>query len=266
MGRPKRKSIKNKSKYAIEEWTGSGEGERILIYGDSGMGKTTLASTAPDPAYIGLDQGGSKIRNPITGKPLNRVTGVETFNDVRGALQHLTSEEHQSVVIDTVTFLQDLAKPYMFNNIAGPRGKKVKNIVAYGYNKGYQHLYDTMKLILQDCDRLIRAGKNVILIAQQKAQKTANPAGEDYLRDGPRLYDGNPSTADLFCEWADHVLRIAYLNVAVEDKKAAGTTERAVFVQPEVYFRAKSRTIHEDIVSFEGADDTSIWDLIFGGE
>ena len=262
--RPVRK--KSDSKFSVASWNDSGEGEKILLYAESGMGKTTLASTAPDPVFIGLDDGGRKIRNPITKKRLDRVKNITTFDDVRGALQYLITSKKKTIVIDTVTLLQDLAKPYMFKTISGPHNKVVKNIVAYGYNKGYQHLYDTLKLILQDCDTLVRAGKNIILIAQLKSYKAANPSGDDYLKEGPRLYNGSPSSADLFCEWVDHVLRIAYLNVTVEERKITGTTERAIFTQPEVYFRAKSRTLSKSVVSFEDPSDTSIWDMIFGGE
>lgn len=253
-------------KFNVSNWDAANEGEKILEYGDTGMGKTTLAALSPNPAFLGLDEGGGKLKHPITGKMLRRVPGIETYQDVRDALQQSdVFKDNATIVIDTVTILQDWAVPHMLANIPKEKGDKAKNIVAYGYNKGYQHLYDLMKFILQDCDRLIHQGKNVILVAQATPNRVSNPGGEDYLRDGPRLYAGKPSIEALYCEWADHILRIDYQNIWAEDKKAKGDTTRVIYTQPEVYFRAKSRTLtpEQAVVSFETPQDDSIWKFIF---
>ena len=214
--------------------------------------------------FIGLDNGGRKLKHPVTGERLMVVPGIKTFLDVRSALQSPDLfKDYETVVIDTATILQGWAVPHMLATIPTEKGATVKSIVGYGYNKGYQHLYDTMKLILIDCEKLISAGKNVILVAQSRANKIVNPSGEDFLREGPRLYAGTPSIEALYCEWADHILRIDYLNAFAKDKKISGSTDRAVFVQPELHFRAKSRTVTESIVSFSEPSDDSIWQYIF---
>ncbi len=262
---PVRKTVK---KFTVGNWDAADEGEKIIIYADTGMGKTTLSALSPNPVYLGLDEGGRKMKHPVTGDPLRVVEDIETYQDVRDALQQSTTfDNFNTVVIDTVTILQDWAVPHMLANIPTEKGAKVKNIVGYGYNKGYQHLYDLMKFILQDCDRLIHKGKNVILVAQAAPNRVSNPGGEDYLRDGPRLYAGKPSVEALYCEWADHILRIDYQNLWSEDKKAKGDTTRVIYTKPEVYFRAKSRTIDEQVISFENKTDDSIWKFMFeGGE
>lgn len=251
----------------MKPWDSSNEGERILLYSETGMGKTTLSAMAPRPAFIGIDEGGRKIRHPVTGELLNFIPNVETYEDVRAVLQQANSfKDVDTVVIDTVTILEDWAYPYLFNNIPKENGTKVSNIVMYGYNKGYQHLYDAMKLILADCDRLIHQGKNIILIAQSVPNRVSNPGGDDYLRDGPRLYAGKPSIEALYCEWADHILRIGYQDTLVEDKKIRGNTTHVIFTKQELYFRAKSRTIEEPIIAFKDKTDDSIWKFIFGDE
>lgn len=264
---PVRKTAKN---FKVGAWDAANEGEKILIYADTGMGKTTLAALSPNPVFLGLDEGGRRIKHPVTGEPLRRVENIETYQDVRDVLQQVTLfNDSETAVIDTVTILQDLAVPHMLANIPKEKGDKARNIVAYGYNKGYQHLYDLMKFILQDCDRLVHQGKNVILIAQAAPNRVSNPGGEDYLRDGPRLYAGKPSVEALYCEWPDFVLRIDYQNIWAEDKKAKGDTTRVIYTQPEVYFRAKSKNLtpKQAVVSFETPQDDSIWKFIFeGGE
>ena len=174
--------------------------------------------------------------------------------------------DYETVVIDTVTIMQDLAETHVVETIPTEGGAKVKNLMGYGYNKGYKHLYNVMKLILQDCNILINSGKNVILIAQGVSHNVPNPGGQDFLRLGPRLHvDKTWSVEALYCEWADHILLVGYHdNVVGKDKKIVGSTTRAVFVQPEPHFRAKSRTIHEPVVSYQDDEDNSIWTFVFG--
>ncbi len=253
-------------KFTVKSWGNSNAGEKIIIYGDTGLGKTTLATTAPKPVFLGLDKGEGKLVNPITGEPPMFVPDVETFADVRSALQQIDLyDDFKTIVIDNATILQDWAEPYVVATIPTDKGAYVKNLLGYGYNKGYKHLYNVMKGPLQDCDELVRRGKNVIMIAQSLPHRVSNPGGEDFLRDGPRLHiDKTWSIEALYCEWADHILRIDYFNSFVsKDKKISGDTTRAIYIQPEVHFRAKSRTINEPVLTFEEPADDTAWQFIF---
>jgi len=261
-----RKIITPKKKFTVEPWIATGEGKKILIYADFGMGKTTLASMLPNPVFIGVDDGGRMIKHPVTGADLMRIPQIETFDDVRVVLQTPSVfDGFNTIVIDTVTDLEKLALPYMFKTVPGPKGSVCQDIEGYGYNKGYRHLWDTMRLILQDSEPLVKIGKNVVFIAQNKNIKVANPAGDDYLRDGPSLYSGTPSIVDCCCEWMDYIFKIGYSYVAVEKKKAAGSTERVIYTQPEVYFIAKSRTSLDAEIPFTEPSDDTIWKELFGG-
>ena len=256
-----------KKQFIIETWDGRKTGEKIILYGESGMGKSTLASLAPNPVFIGLDDGGRKLRHPVTGELLRHIPGVEDFDDVRTALNACLTLDCETVVVDTITLLEYLAEQWTLVHVSASHGGtqvKAVNMESYGYNKGYKHLYDVMRLPLLDCDKLVVAGKNVILIAQGTNNKIANPAGLDYLCDGPRLYNGKPSVLSLYCEWADHILRLAYqLVTADKGKKATGDTTRVVYTKPEVYFMAKSRTVDVNPVSFNTKSDDSIWKFAF---
>jgi hypothetical protein len=253
--------------FTVSNWTGQNQGTKIIAYGRSGIGKTTLAALAPNPVWIGLDDGGRKIRNGKTGKPLQAVEGVETFEDVRAVLQSDVLNGFGSIVIDTITELQEIALPATFKRVSVSKGMTAQNIEDYGFHKGYRHWYDTMRLILGDLDKHIRAGRNIILLAQSATIKWANPSGEDYLIEAPDLYhDKNTSILDTYVAWADHVLRIGYSNVVVDKGKVGSTNERAVYLQPEAYFMAKVRGLSAeyDVVKFENSADDSAWQLIFG--
>lgn len=243
-------------------------GKKILPYGESGIGKSTLASLLPNPVFVDLDNGCAELVNPKTGEPLTDriIPGVQTYSDVRSVLQSNVYNDYASLVLDNATVLETLGVQNVIDTVSSGTSGKARNIESYGYGKGYRHLYDAMNLILQDIDIVLRKGINVCLLAQSSAKTVANPDGEDYLREGPRLYNGkNNSVEDLYCEWADHLLRIGYQAVNVEHNKATTTGTRAVFCKGRAHFRAKSRTLDPsiEVVAFDGPSDDSIWQFIF---
>ena len=250
-------------KFTVGAWSSGGRGEKVVLYAESGMGKTTLAASAPAPIFVGIDDGGAKIKDPVTGQDLNRVEGITDFQDVRDVLsQPGLFSAGKTVVIDTVTALQDLSIPYILRVIpVSQKSGPACNLESYGYGKGFRHVYDTMLGILSLADNLTAQGLNVVMIAQNEVMRVANAESEDFLKEGPRLqHTSQGDVASLFREWADHCLRIGYQGTVVKDKKAiAGCTTRAVFTQPELWFYAKSRTIHQPVISFETPADDSLW-------
>jgi hypothetical protein len=276
--------------FTIANWDGEGEGQKIIPYGPSGIGKTTLCSMAPAPIWIGLDDGGRMVRNPITGEPIKRVPGIETFQDVRDALhQNGLFAEAKTIVVDTGTILELLAIQHVIDTVPHEKqGVKIEHLDDYGYGKGFNHLFDVMRLVFQDLDGQVRQGKNVILLCQQCPVVIANAAGGNYLQDGPKLYSPGPDSKQSFtvrgfaCEWADHVFKIGYLQQQVVGArtetdnrgkvkehagKVIGTTQRAIFTMPSdpSYF-AKTRTLTDPVISFETSADDSLWRILFPQE
>lgn len=256
--------------FTIEKWDGSKSGEKIIIYGDYGMGKTTLASMAPNPVFIGLDDGGRKLHHPQTNELLAHIPGVDTFKDVRDALDACLDLDCQTVVIDTITELEMLAEPYTFKTVPLPKNAARQNLEAYGYGKGRNHMYDTMRLPLLNCDKLIATGKNIIAIAQLNCNKRTNDVGEAYLKEGPQLYHSEKGTSilNLWCRWSDHIFRVATQNIVVLEgkKKAFGDVTRVINTVGGLSYEAKSRTLDDPVISFSTKDDDSLWQLLFGGE
>ncbi len=244
-------------------------GEKIVIYADSGMGKTTLSSLSPKPIFIAIDDGARKILHPITGERLVHVPGIEDFLDLRDALHSDIYDDYETVVIDTMTWVQPLAEAHILATIRKDKGEVATNMEAYGYGKGYKHLIDHIRMILSDCDAHIRAGRNVILVCQKHAQRIVNSSSEDYLQDGPDLFHSNQHSArEEVIGWSDHLFKIGYNDLKVNKKKAAGGAERVIYTKGRAHFVAKSRTLQQmyddvDLVSFESPKDGSIWQFMF---
>lgn len=263
--------------FAIKAWSNANEGEKIVMYGPSGAGKTTLASTAPNPIFIGFDDGGRKITHPVTGTELNVIDGITGFQDIRDALNQTNLwADGATCVFDTITKMEPIAEPYIFAHYQ-QNGQHVDSMRKYGWD-GPAHRLDTLRLLLTDLDRLVRRGVNVILLAQQSQIRVANAEGADYLQDGPKLDHNNQySSRNEVCEWSDHVFRIGYQNFSVvkdnpnakAGKVKEGDATRAVFTGGAQHFIAKSRPIDgyriPAVIGFAGQEDTSLWQFVFEG-
>lgn len=267
---PKREKPTAPSKvFRIGQFGDTVSGEKVLIYAESGMGKTTLASLAPDPVFIAIDDGSRKIKNHNTGEDLIYVPDVANYVDVRGALQQSgLFDNHKSVIVDTGTELQPWAVQFILDTYKLGGGGTAHNLRSYGWGEGYAHLVDVMRFVLQDLDRLVAKGKHVVILCQNSAINKANPGGEDFIKDGPDLYhDKRFSVRDSYIAWADHVVKIDYGDTTVDKKKVYGTTMREVFVKPEPHFVAKSRTLPHDIerITFDDPADDSFWGYLLEG-
>ncbi len=266
--------------FKVEPWTGAGEGEKIVGYGTTGLGKTTLFAMMPNPIFVGLDDGGRKIVNPKTQEPINHIPGIETLEDTRAVLQQLSLwSKGSSCIIDTFTMLEQIIERYVLETVPLPKGGRAQNIKAYGWNDGSSHILDTVRLVLQDLDVLVRRGVNVGLICQEQAVKIANSEGIDYLRTGPRLHhDNRYSVMFQVCEWADHVIRLNYLNTMIRAEKdrpvgkvASSDATRAIYISGAQDFLAKNKirgNVSEDgepiqCIAFADPADDSLWEFMF---
>jgi hypothetical protein len=262
--------------FSVKTWTDAHEGVKSLMYAGSGMGKTTQGTMAPNPIFIGIDDGARKIKNPKTGLPVQAVEGIETFLDLRDAL-HQTNlfPEGSTIVLDTITRAENLGQQDTFARVKDDKGATVSSIEAYGYGKGYVHLLDTMRLLISDLEPHVRRGVHVLLLAQQGNIRVANPEGTDYIKEAPKLaHTNNASVVGEFVEWCDNVFRIGYSNLVVtkaNDKatkgKVSGSAERAVFTTGELHFIAKNRSngTLPPVIGFTEPADDSLWQFVFGG-
>lgn len=256
--------------FSIKPWTGEGEGEKTVLYGPSGIGKSSLALLAETPLFVGVDDGARKLRLP-NGDPVDAVQGIESYQDFRDALHSASLwDNHQTLVLDTLTRADsEWIQPHVIQTVKTDKGASVKSIEGYGWGKGWFHVLDAMRLLLMDIEGLARAGKDVILVCQEAAVKIANAEGADYIQDGPRLpHNGQCSCRQEVCEWADHVLRVGFMDTkikaGVDDKVGkigSRDTKRVVYVDAARHFFAKSRTLNVEggMVAFDDPTDDSLW-------
>jgi len=241
-------------------------GHRVLIYGTGGIGKTTLACTAPsDVVYIDGEESleilkdqfeAQGIKSPLT------IPSITGFKTLRFALASQGWNSVRTICLEA-GILEKWATAYTIENVTGKGGQKMRNIEEYGYGAGFRHVYDAFLLLLNDFDRHARAGRNVILIAHECVKKVPNPSGNDWIRYEPRLQDSDKASIRMAVkEWSDHTLFYSYDVTTKEDdeRKAIGRGSRAIYTSELPHFMAKSRTTSETI--FVESPNSDVWSKI----
>ena len=246
--------------FAVTKGRSTGGPQRILIYGTGGIGKSSLATTAPNPIFLDLEMGTRNLA-------VDRIH-LSLFADLRACLQSTALDNYASVVLDSITTVEEMAVAHTLATVLTERGELVSSVEGYGFGKGYQHVYETVLLLMQDLDRHVRAGRNVILLAHDCVNDVPNPAGENFIRFEPRLQSpksGKSSIRHRIIEWADHVLFVGYDVAATKAGKGIGGGTRTIYPAERPAHIAKSRSLPDEPIIYASPDDGAVWPLIFGG-
>lgn len=237
---------------------------RVGIYGPGGIGKTSAACRAPGPVAIFDFDGSLPVLKPtLNGLDVRPVDGVETWSDLRDALHDKALWNGiRTIVIDSLTRAEQLAIAHTLANVKNDKNQSVTSVEAYGFGKGYRHVFETFLPLLADLDRHVRDGRNVVLILHECTATVPNPDGEDYLRWEPRLQAQNNGNIRLACkEWLDHLLCIRF-DVAVNaDGKASGNGSRTIYPVETPVNMAKSRSLRDPIEYRDGSAE--LWNQLF---
>lgn len=239
--------------------------ELVVLYGPGGIGKSTLAGLAPNPCFIETEPGAHKIDLPKV-IPYEQIVEdgnlAKGWTNIREVLRSDCWEDVGTIVIDTITRAEDLAKAWTLENVPSENGRPVTSIEGYGYGKGYTHLYETFMRLLPDLRAHTRAGRNVILISHECLTEIKNPFGENYDRYEPRLqHTKNTSIRYQLKEECDQMFFIAY-DIAVKDGKARGNSTRTIYTAESPYCMAKNRDVPGPMY-FDTPTDARIWQAIF---
>lgn len=241
----------------------SNQAQRVCIYGTGGVGKTSLAALAPNPLIIDLEDGGWRLDVPRIGR-----AEVPSLDDLREAMLGEHTKQFATIVVDSLTIVEQLCAKHVIATIKGPKGSTVDSLEDYGYGKGYAHLVEVFRQFLADATAIREAGRNVILVAHDATTNIPNPAGEDYLAYQPRLYTNKDQTVSLrkeLKEWCDHLLFINYDMTVDKTGVARGNGSRTIYPVEQPHAMAKSRSLRDAVIYRDEADG-QVWDLIFGGE
>lgn len=207
----------------------------IVIYGPGGVGKSTFASQAPNPIFLGPEQGTNNL-------DVARFPKIESWADTRAAVRELINDEHdfKTLIVDSL----DWVEPLLYEEICRRYGTKTMELAAGGYGKAYKEATVEWSDFIKDLDRLRERGVNVILIAHCKITEFHDPQIQVPVdRYGLKLRDTESAK---FEEWCDAMLFATFQTVSKKadhgDYMQAFTTgNRVLHVERSATHDAKNR-------------------------
>ena len=205
--------------------------DRIVLFGPDGIGKSTTASEAPKPIFLGSEDGTARL-------DVSRFPEPSSWEDILGAVDVLLNESHdyETFVLDTI----DWAEPLCWDYVCQRDGKA--NIEDYGYHKGYITAVDQWRVFLHKLDTLRKTrNMRIILLGHSVIKLFKNPQGDDYDRYEMKL---EKKAAAIVREWADCVL---FANYETFTREAGGRTKgidngaRVLYTERRAAYDAKNR-------------------------
>lgn len=213
---------------------------KILIYGDSGVGKTVFGSTAPEPLYLSAEAG----LLSIASKDIDTVT-ISTWTDLNEAFEWLKSGKHpyKTVVVDSLTELQKKNQDHLL----AASGKKDMTQQLWGQN---------IEAMRKACRAFRDLPLNIVLIALSNeivAEDGGTPLKRPSLQ-GKSLPNEVMGFVDL----------VGYMVAQEKKDEATGETviQRGIRFQPSENVSAKDRSGKLNI--WEPPDFTTIYGKVFG--
>lgn len=206
--------------------------QRVVIYGQHGIGKTTLAARFPRPVFIDTENGTDELDVARLPRPDDWAT---LCAEVAWAA---TQDEFATIVIDSADWAEALCTAY----VCMSRGWA--DVEAPGYGKGYVAVRDEFSKMLSTLTWAAWSrGKNVVLVAHDQVSTVTRPDDmTGYSVWGLKL---GKHVAALVKEWADAVLYCRYRVAVVRDQggrgHAVGGDERVMQCTHTATVDAKNR-------------------------
>ena len=222
---------------------------RAMVYGVHGIGKTTFAASAPNPAILCIEDG----MGDIQADHLDMV-GC-SYGDLLSVIGELYSEDHdhQSLVIDSLDWLEP--KVWAETCSRGDGVAPWEGIESPGYGKGYAAALSVWRELFDGLNAL-RNERNmhIVLIAHNQIKAFNSPETPPYDRYTPKLHESGKGIGanPLLQEHVDCILFNNYRVSIVKDQgkgdkkgeghaRGVGGGQRVIYTQERPAFLAKNR-------------------------
>jgi hypothetical protein len=217
--------------------------QRVVIYGVESVGKSTFAAQFPKPLFLDIEGGTAHL-------DVDRVA-IDSWKLLGECIAEVAKTDYRTVVIDSADWAERLAVEDLL------AANKKQSVEDFGFGKGWVMAAEKVSRFLGALDRLINAGKNVVVIAHSKVQRVEPP---DILA----AYDRyelklSKQSSPLVKEWADELWFFRFKTKAVTNDggkaKGIGGKERVIFTTHSAAYDAKTRSGLPDEIPME-------WDAV----
>jgi hypothetical protein len=206
--------------------------QRVGLFGQSGVGKSSTLATAPGVIYIDAEGGTEHLDVPRFPRPTD-------YRELETYLDYLEFEEHefQILVLDTADWIEKL----IVEDVC--RAAHKESIEDFGYGKGWTAVAEHWSRFLARLDRIRARGIHIVFLAHSTVRKFEQPdAAGSYDRFELKLSKGGSA---LLKEWCDAVLFANFQTKVVEGadgkKRAVGGRERVLYTTHSAAYDAKNR-------------------------
>lgn len=204
-----------------------------ILYGPDGVGKSTFGADAPNPIFLGTEDGTSNLDVARFPKP-------ESFSDCIQAIRELSTEPHQykTLVIDSLDWLE----PLLWRQICQEDGRAQSiEQVGGGYGKGYTYALEYWDKMIQQL-KTLRDKMHIVCLAHSQIKQFQDPqTSVGYDRYQLKLNDKASA------KWREAVEAVLFGNWEVFAKeergrtKAIGDGRRLIYTERRPAYDAKNR-------------------------
>lgn len=225
---------------------------KIVIYGQEGIGKSTLASQFPAPIFLDTEEGSGML-------DVDR-TSIANLDDFWEAVRWLKEnrENYRTVVLDTVDRLWMMCADY----VSTLRGWE--NVASAPFGKGYAEASEAFRGLFQALDDLQRIGYIVLVIAHARVEIMTPPDGADYSKYCLKISAPSSqakSAREYVKEWCDVLLFCRFtFSVDSQTRKATGEAVRIISTTPSPAWEAKNRYDLADSIPMDAAELATLWE------
>lgn len=206
-------------------------GQKVIIYGPEGIGKTTLAAQFPGAVFI--DTEGSTKNYDVA-----RLPTPSSWEMLKAEAEYPLTHpgEVGTLIIDTADWAEKLC-----NRAVCAKANKA-GIEDFGYGKGYTYAAEEFGRLLDILERLTAQGIHVVITAHAQLRKVEQP-------DEMSSYDRwelkcSKQLSPILKEWADMVLFCNYKTMVVQTKDGKGKAQgsrRVMYTTHNACWDAKNR-------------------------
>lgn len=213
------------------------------VYGVPGIGKSTLAASAPNPLFLDLEGGLTRIDGDKSPR-------INDWKELVEAMRFAFSSDYSSIVLDTIDGLEDIIR----RTVCEANGWK--SIEAPGFGKGFSVMQEKFHEFLTMCESLKSKNKNVLFIGHELIKTHTAPDRDSYdryiLKMNQKLASVLVGRVDavLFCQYEAHVKA----DKSNEDRlRAIGTGRRIMQTQEAPAWIAKNRFNLEQTIAMDAS-------------